>query len=222
MNSVSWGTLAVLALTAAASPFSLIAVSLVLATDRGLKNGAAFIAGWVTTVMLIGAAGLALGDSLHVSTGGASGDATYGIELALGVVLLTLWIRRRLKAPIERVVEEKPAPGWQRRIESMRWPGAFVLGGAVQTWPVMLAGIAEITRAGMSTLEALTLELGFAVATALGIATLQLLALRSPGSAAARLDRIRSYVDTHRDSVISWILLAGGIWLTARGVLGLA
>src|SRR4051794_11438621 len=111
MNSVSWGTLAVLALTAAASPFSLIAFSLVLATDRGPKNGYAFIAGWVTTVVLIGVAGLLVGNSLDVDTSGStSGEVTYGIEIALGVVLLMVWVRRRLRAPIEPIapVVEKP------------------------------------------------------------------------------------------------------------------
>ena len=61
----------VLALTAAVSPFSLIAFSLVLATDRGVKNGIAFIAGWITMVMVIGIAGLLIGGSMDVSRAGA-------------------------------------------------------------------------------------------------------------------------------------------------------
>jgi len=211
----------VLAITAAASPFSLIAFSLVLATDRGPKNGLAFIAGWITTVVLIGVFGLAVGGAMDVSTGGSSGEVTYGIEIALGVVVLTMWARRRLRAPIERVVEEKPPPAWERRITSMRSPGAFVFGGAVQTWPVMLAGVAEITRAGMGTAEALGIVFLFALGTVAGIVVLEILALRAPGSAAARLRRIRGYVDAHRDSVISWIMLGGGLWLLGRGILGL-
>ncbi len=220
MTSSSLGTLAVLALTAAVSPFSLIAFSLMLATDRGPKNGLAFIAGWIATVMLIGSAALAVGGSVHLHDGGSSGDVTYGIEIALGVVLLTLWVRRRLRGPVEPVAVDKPVPGWQRRIATMRAPGAFVLGGAVQTWPVMLAGVAEIARDDMSVADSLLWIFLFAIATAAGIGVLEVLALRSPGSAAARLDRIRTYVDTHRDTVLSWVLLGGGIWLTARGVIG--
>jgi hypothetical protein len=45
--------------------------------------------------------------------------------------------------------------------------------------------------------------------------------LRSPGSAAARLERIRGMVDSHRDSVINWALLVGGLWLIGRGIVGL-
>ena len=222
MNSVSWGTLAVLALTAAVSPFSLIAFSLVLATDRGVKNGVAFIFGWLTMVMVIGVAALLVGNSMDVSqSGSTSGQATYGIEIALGVVLLTMWVRRRLRGPVERVVEERAEPGWKRRIGSMRPAGAFVLGAAVQTWPVMLAGVAEITREGLGDAEAVGVTFLFALATVSGVFILEMLAVRAPGTAAARLDRIQNYVDSHRDTVISWIMLGGGIWLIARGVIGL-
>ncbi len=223
MNSVSWGTLAVLALTAAVSPFSLIAFSLVLATDRGVKNGVAFIAGWITMVMVIGVAALIVGNSIDVSKSSSSSDqATYGIEIALGVVLLTMWVRRRIRGPVERVVDEKkPEPGWKRRIESMGPVGAFVLGAAVQTWPVMLAGAAEITRGGLGDAEAIGVMFLFALGTVAGVVILEMLALRAPGSAAARLERIQNYVDAHRDTVVSWIMLGGGSWLLARGVLGL-
>ncbi len=221
MNASSLASLAVLALTAAASPFSLIAFSLVLATERGTKNGIPFIAGWMTMVMVIGFAGLAIGGSANVSSGGTSSDAIYGAEIALGVVVLTMWMRRRLRAPIESVVEDKPDPAWQRRITTMKAPGAFVLGGAVQTWPVMLAGVAEITHLGMSTAQAVVWLFLFACATVSGVVILDVLALRSPGSAAARLEQITNYVDAHRNTVISWILLGGGIWLTARGIIGL-
>jgi len=222
VNSVSWGTLAVLALTAAVSPFSLIAFSLVLATDRGVKNGVAFIFGWLTMVMVIGVAALLVGNSMDVSqSGSTSGQATYGIEIALGVVLLTMWVRRRLRGPVERVVEERAEPGWKRRIGSMRPAGAFVLGAAVQTWPVMLAGVAEITREGLGDAEAVGVTFLFALATVSGVFILEMLAVRAPGTAAARLDRIQNYVDSHRDTVISWIMLGGGIWLIARGVIGL-
>jgi hypothetical protein len=221
VNSSTLGTLAVLALTAAASPFSLIAFSLVLATDRGTKNGIPFIAGWMTTVMLIGVAGLIVGGTANAGSSGTTSDAIYGAEIALGVVVLTMWMRRRLRAPIEVVVSDKPDPAWKRRITTMKAPGAFVLGGAVQTWPVMLAGVAEITHLGMSTADAVLWLFLFACATVSGVVILDVLALRSPGSAAARLDRITGYVDAHRNTVISWILLGGGIWLTARGIIGL-
>ena len=103
----------------------------------------------------------------------------------------------------------------------MKAPGAFVVGGATQTWPVMIAAGAEIARSDLSTADAVGVSVVFALLTTAGIVALEVLAWRNPGTAADRLRRIEDYVAAHRDTVISWILLIGGIWLLGRGIQGL-
>jgi threonine/homoserine/homoserine lactone efflux protein len=226
VNSSTLGSLLVLAATAAASPFSLVAFGLVLATNRGPRNGFAFILGWITTVMLIGIVTAIVGSSTTITSSNTPGAWTLALELALGVVLLVLWTRRRFRPrpPEEEVKAEiaKPVPGWQRRIDSMGYVGAFVLGGAVQTWPVMIAAGAEVVRADhLNAWEKFLAMFVFAVLTTTGIAILEVLAIREPGSAARRLDRMRNYIDGHRDAVINWAYLLGGLWLAFRGLIGL-
>jgi hypothetical protein len=239
VGELSWSTLLVLAITAAIAPFGLIAFSLVLATDRGTRNGVAFILGWITTVVIICAVCIAVGGAVEVNEGGTSGDVTLGIQIGLGAVLLMLWVRRRVRAhlgisdaevpdaldpvavPEPEPEPDKPPPAWQRRIASMGVVGAFVLGGALQPWPIMIAGGAEIAQGKIGDATAVLVAMLFAIGSAVGIIVLEVLALRSPGSAAARLDRIRAYVDHHRDSVISWALLIGGLWMIGRGIYGL-
>jgi len=223
MDSTTGGSLLILVITAAASPFSLVAFGLVLATDRGPRNGFAFILGWITTVTLIGIATAVLGDSIEITNSNTPGAWTLALEIALGVVLLLAWIRRRFRPkPKPEVVVEKPQPAWQKKIDSMGYVGAFVLGGAVQTWPVMIAAAAEISRRDLSPSEKLLLMFVFAVLTTAGLVILEILAIRQPGSAAARLDKMRNYIDHHRDSVINWAFLVGGLWLAIRGAIGLA
>ena len=217
-------SLLLLAFTAAASPFSLIAFSLVLATDRGPKNGIAFICGWIFTVTLIGVVMAILGAGFEFTSTNTLGKWTLALELALGVMLIVLWIRRRFRPKLEptiKEVEPKEPPAWQRKIATMGYPGAFVAGGAVQTWPVMIAAAAEILRLDISGPAKLEWMFLFAVATTAGIVVLEVLAWRSPGSAADRLNRLRGYIDVHRDSVLNWVFLLGGIWLLLRGLLGL-
>jgi len=212
----------VLAITAALSPFSLVAFSLVLATERGTKNGFAFILGWITTVTLIGVVADLIGSSVTVTTSNTPGAWTLALELAMGVVLIFAWIRRRFRPrPKPEVVEIKPEPAWQRRIATMGYPGAFVIGGLVQTWPVMIAAAAQLVRLNLSSAATILWMFAFAVATTAGIVVLEILAIRSPGSAADRLNRIRSYVDDHRDSVINWAYLVGGLWLAIKAAMGL-
>jgi len=225
----TWGTLLILAATAAVSPFSIVAFSLVLATDRGPRNGLAFIAGWITTVVGICVVSLVVGGAAEVSDGGAPSDVVLGIEIALGAVLLMLWVRGRLRAhaglaaPVaaDTAGPGRAEPAWRQRIGTMRAPGAFVLGGATQTWPVMIAAGAEIARSDLATGSAVAASVAFAVLTTTGIAVLEVLAWRSPETAAARLLRIEDYVARRRDTVISWITLLAGLWLLGRGVSGL-
>jgi hypothetical protein len=222
VDSSTFFSLLVYAAVAAASPFSLLAFGLVLATDRGTRNGVAFIFGWITTVMLIGIAMAVLGDSYTVTPKNAPGAWTLALELALGVVVLIAWLRRRRSAPSEpTVAEAKPEPGWQRRITTMRTPGAFVLGGALQTWPVMIAAATELLRSDLGATARLTWMFVFAVATTTGIVVLEVLAVGTPGSARLRLDRMRTYIDDHRDAVVNYLYLLGGLWLFFRGLLGL-
>jgi hypothetical protein len=226
MTGSTLSTLLLLAVTAALSPFSLIAFSLVLATGRGPRNGVAFIFGWIVTVMLIGVGVAWLGDATTVKPSTTAGKWTLSLELALGVVLIIVWFRRRYRAndPPPHQSEARataPQPAWQRRLSKMGYGGAFVAGGLVQTWPVMIAAGLEIARLDLGAGASLTWMFAFAVATTGGLVVLEILAWRSPGSAAERLDRIRGYVDDHRDAVLNALYLVAGLWLFFRGLLGL-
>jgi hypothetical protein len=217
-------SLLILAATAAASPFSLIAFSLVLATDRGARNGIAFICGWIVTVTLIGVVMALLGSGIEFDKSNTAGKWTLALELALGVGLIFLWARRRFRPrpqPVAVEVVVKDPPAWQRKIGTMGYPGAFIAGGAVQTWPVMIAAAAQILLLDLGPAESLGWMFLFALATTAGIVVLEVLAWRAPGSAAERLNRIRAYIDGHRDAVVNWAFLLGGLWLFFRGLLGL-
>jgi hypothetical protein len=227
VTSSALATLAVLAFTAAASPFSLVVFSLVLATDRGAKNGIAFILGWIVTVELIGLVTISLGEAIDVPTSTTAHVWFLALELALGTLLIIIWIRRRFRHRPAEDIDPKPAkpakpePAWQRRIATMGFLGAFVLGGATQTWPAMIAAGAEIGSLDISLSKALAWMFLFALATTAGIVVLEILAIRHPGTAAARLDRIRRYVDEHRDNVINWLYLFAGLVLAYRGIIGI-
>lgn len=218
-------SLVLLSLTAAVSPFSLIAFSLVLATDRGPKNGIAFILGWIVTVTGIGVVMIFIGDGVSSSSSSKTpGKAMLALELALGVVLVLMWLKRRYRPRTggpETVKPAKPEPAWQRKIATMKYPGAFVAGGLVQTWPVMIAAGAEIAQLKIGNGLKVSWAFVFAVSTTAGIVVLEILAWRNPGSAAARLDQIRNHVDNHRDAVMNWLFLLAGLWLFFRGLLGL-
>ena len=229
MNSSTFITLLILTLTAIASPFSLIAFSLVLATDRGPRNGVAFIAGWVTTVTLIGVVESLIDVNVEATETNDAGKWTFVIQLVLGIVLLLVWARRRFRpkpavvVEIEDdVVETKAKPAWQRRLNTMGYPGAFITGGAVQTWPVMIAAGAAILRLNLPGAHSLLWMILFALVTTVGLVILEVLAWRAPDSAVERLNKLTKYISDHKNSVISWVALVCGLWLIFRAITGLA
>src|SRR6185436_14582406 len=106
MTTSTLTSLLILAFTAAASPFSLIAFSIVLATDRGPRNGIAFICGWITTVTLIGVVMSVIGANVEIHTSNKAGKWVLALELALGTVLILAWARRRFRPHPKKVVVE--------------------------------------------------------------------------------------------------------------------
>ena len=104
MTSSTLTSLLILAFTAAASPFSLVAFSIVLATDRGPRNGIAFICGWVTTVTLIGVVMALLGANVDAAPSTTAGKGMLALEMACGVVLIILWARRRFRPAVHPAV----------------------------------------------------------------------------------------------------------------------
>lgn len=226
MDSSTLVTLLLLALTAIASPFSLIAFSLVLATDRGPKNGIAFIAGWITTVTLIGVIESLIDVNVDADESNTPGKWVLVVQLVLGIVLLVIWARRRFRAkePVvtdDVAAEEKPKPAWQRRLNTMGYGGAFVTGGAVQTWPVMIAAGAAILRLNLPGPQAFGWMFAFALVSTTGLVVLEVLAWRNPSSAGERLERLQNYIRDHRDSVLTWASLIAGLWLVSRAAIGL-
>jgi threonine/homoserine/homoserine lactone efflux protein len=224
MDSSTLVTLLLLALTAIASPFSLIAFSLVLATDRGPRNGIAFIGGWVFTVTMIGVIESFIDVNLDATESNTPGKWILAVQLVLGIVLLVVWARRRFqpKEPTAKVdAEEKPKPAWQRRLNTMGYVGAFVTGGAVQTWPVMIAAGAAILRLNLPGGQSFLWMFTFALVSTIGIVVLEVLAWRNPGSAGERLEHLQNYIRDHRDSVLTWVSLVAGLWLVSRAAIGL-
>ncbi|MFZ4584393.1 MAG: GAP family protein [Acidimicrobiia bacterium] len=223
MDSSLVVTLLTLAIAAAASPFSLVCFALVLASNRGPRNGFLFILGWIATVILLGLATAALGSNIRISENNVAGNVTLVIELILGVVLLVAWVRRRLHPPAPREEQPpKPPPAWETRLRNLGPVTAFVAGGLVQTWPVMLAAAAEVARRHLGVAETMAYMTLFALGTTAGLWVLEVLALRNPNSVQERFERLRAAIDRHRNSVLNWVYLLGGLWLVSSATYGLA
>lgn len=207
-----------LAAVIAIEPLPLIAFILVLGTDRGVRNGAAFIAGWTTTLVVILGVTLAVtgGEPLRPSTAPANGVEI--LRILLGVVLLVVAFR------VQRRPSDQPRtePAWAKRLDRLTPVGAAALGVLLQAWPLVAAGASTATRLKLSVAGTITaLVLFCAVATAL-LVVLEVFTVRSPERAGQRLGAFHGWLDRHRDTAIVVVSVAVGLWLIVNGIRTLA
>jgi len=194
-------------------PFPLTAFILLLSAENGVKTGLAFILGWLAClVLVIAAVALATGGKPPAQNTSPS-VAVDAIKIALGVALITYgtlkWRRRgRPRKP----------PAWMARLESVSPWAAAGLAAFLQPWPLVAAGAATVTQAKLSSAQSYLALMGFCLLATSSFLVLELHAVFAPAAAQARLERIRTWLDTHRDAVIVVVALLLGFWLAGKSI----
>jgi hypothetical protein len=104
------------------------------------------------------------------------------------------------------------------RLDRLSLWAAVGLAVFLQPWALVAAGAATVTEAKLSTGEDyLTLVLFCLLATS-SFLYLELYAAFSPAKATVRLDRMRTWLDTHQDQVIILVFLLLGFWLAGKSI----
>jgi threonine/homoserine/homoserine lactone efflux protein len=194
-------------------PFPLTAFILILSAEKGIWKGLAFILGWLAClVAVIAAVILATGDE-PPKPNTAPSTAALAVKLAIGIGLILLAARqwRRMGRP------RKPA-AWMARLDRLSLWAAAGLAVFLQPWALVGAGAATVVQAKLSTTgDYLTLLLFCLLATS-SLLYLELYAVFAPAKATVRLDRMRTWLDTHQDQVIVLVFLLLGFWLAGNSI----
>lgn len=206
--------LVIIGLAITLEPIPLTSFILILASEGGIRKGAAFIFGWVVSlVVVVVITLLATGNSPPKPNTAPSLGAS-AVKIALGVVLLVVaWLRyRRLGRP----KPPKKTPKWQAGIDRMSPLYAMGLAAFVQPWGLIAVGVATIVEAKLATFaDYLAIALFCLLATGTYLAAEIYAALRRE-TAQAFLIRVRTWIDTHTDVLIVWISLILGLWLIGK------
>ena len=216
--SSALASVVLLGLACAANPWGIMIAILLLDARRGVGVVWTYVIAWTGAISVVMAALLAGLGAVFGSGSDSANTAVSWVELALGVVLLALGVRRLLSPH----VEEEPAatPRWLRAIENISYPAAFLLGIYSATYPVVIAAAGEILRADTTTAEAPALAALFIVLGSSSVLAVAALGTFARNRSAAFLDRMRVWVTAHNRAVITAILFVLGAYLAARGVEG--
>jgi threonine/homoserine/homoserine lactone efflux protein len=205
--------LVILGLVITLSPLTLVAFILLLAAKGGLWKGLAFILGWMACLVAVIAA-------VVLTTGGnpprqhtAPSTAVLVVKALLGILLIWIGIRRRRRRGLPR----KP-PTWMGWLDRMSPWAAVGFGAFMQPWSLVAIGAATVVQAKLSTVGDWLALVVFCLLATSSFLVMELYAVLSPEAAAARLGRIRTWIDGHMDQAIILVSLALGGLLLADSI----
>jgi threonine/homoserine/homoserine lactone efflux protein len=215
------GQILPLAVAVSISPVQIIAVILLLFSERPTANAAALVAGFV-----VGVAGVLTLLVLVASTQdlAAGSDSSTGVgwgRLVLGALLVVAAVRKFRGRPGP---DDPPSmPSWMEGIQSFSPGRSLVTGlalGAVNPKMVAmaLAAAATIATAGLSAGDDATVIAVYTVIAAIGVTAPLVVAVAMGDRSGPVLDGWRDWLARHNTAVMSVLFLVFGVVLIGEGL----
>ena len=212
------------AIGVAISPVPIIAVILMLFSQRARSNGLAFLLGWVLALAVVGSIVLVLADLGKVSAAGTPSTLSYLLKLLLGLLLLFVAVRQWRGRPKEG--EEPQMPTWMATIDSFTagksFGLAFLLAGVnPKNLALTLAAALSIAQAGLSGATPWIVLVIFIVLASLTVAGPVLYYLIAGQSGEKMLNTWKAWLVVNNATVMFTLLLIFGVALIGEGLGGL-
>jgi threonine/homoserine/homoserine lactone efflux protein len=208
--------LTIIGLAITLEPIPLTAFILILASERGVRKGAAFVFGWLVSLGLVVAVTvLATGNSPPQQSTAPSLGAL-AAKIALGTVLLVIALRqyRRMGKP----KKPKKPPKWQAGVDSMSPWYAMALAPLTQPWGLIAAGAATVVEAKVSSWEDYFALVYFCLLASASYILMEIYGVLRPDETQDLLARLRKWIDSHTDQLIVWVSLVAGCWLIGKSI----
>jgi threonine/homoserine/homoserine lactone efflux protein len=197
----------------ALSPLPIVAVVLMLVTDRGRVNGPAFILGWWIGLAVVGAIVLIIGAGAGASS--VNGPATWAslVKLILGVLLLIVAARQWQGRPHEGA--EPVTPKWMGGLEAFT-PAKAVGAGAVlsglnpKNLLLAASGAATIATTGLSAGQTVLAYVVFVIIASVGVAAPVVLSFGLGDRAGPLLERLKGWMTANNAVIMAVLLLVIG------------
>jgi hypothetical protein len=212
--------LVLIGLAMALYPVALTIFILIVASDRGLRKGAAFIAGWLATLAAVAAVTIAATGNAPPASNTAPATGIVVAKLVLGVILLGVAERQRRR--IGRPSPPKTQPAWQARLDEMSALFAVGLGAFFQPSVLVVTAASMITGAKLSTAASYVALAVFGLLSASTYLSMEIYAALRPAQSAEALGRLDGWINRHTDVLVIVGATALGLWLIGSNAYALA
>ena len=213
-----------LAVGIALSPIPIIAVVLMLTSQKARVNGPVFVAGWLAGLAIVGALVLAISGPGGASQSGAPATWVSWVKIVLGVLLLLVAARQFRSRP--HGGEEPEMPKWMTTIDKTSPPAAFglaaVLSGAnPKNLLLAVGGAAAIAQTGISGGQQALAYLVFAVIGTLGVGVPVVVYFALGDRSDKLLARLKDWMSEHNAVIMTVLCLIIGVKLIGDAISGL-
>lgn len=205
----------------AISPVPIIAVTLMLFSQRARVNGLMFLLGWVVALAVVSGIAYVAADQANAATDSTTSDTIAWGKIVFGVLFLLLAVRNWRSRPAPGTEPEMPK--WMAGIDALKPAKALGLGfllAGVNPKNLMLAAAAGAALAalGLSTANAVGSLIVFVVVASLTIAGPVIYFLLGGDDAKARLDEMKNWLALHNNAVMAVLFLVFAAKLIADGL----
>jgi len=205
----------------AISPVPIIAVILIVFSNRARVNGPAFLLGWVLGLAVVSTAVYLFADAADAATDSTTSDGISWGKIVLGVVLLGLARRKFAQRP--GAGHTAALPNWMATVETIspvKAAGLAVVLAVVNPKNLVLAvGAATgLGQLGLDTDDAVVALVVFVAVASLSILLVVGYDLLGGQRARSSLDDMKAWLTEHNDAVMAVLFLVFGVVLIAKGI----
>ena len=219
------GQIVMFAVAVAISPLAIVAVVLMLSSERGRANGPAFVLGWIAGLGAAGAVILALSSGADASNAGTPADWVNGLKLVLGVIAGFAGVRRWRERP--RGGAEPQTPAWMQAVERFTPARSAGLGLALsaanpKNLLLAVAAATAIAQTGASTGAQIAALAIFVAIGTVGVGAPVALYFALAERSKSMLDELKDWMASNNNAIVAVILLLLAAKLIGDAISGYA
>ncbi|SEL51361.1 GAP family protein [Streptacidiphilus jiangxiensis] len=201
-------------------PVPVLAFILVLAGDRGLLKGLAFILAWLACLVLVIVVVTTITGGKPLKPHTSPSVAAVAVKLAIGVGLVVYGERRRRR--LRRPRPARSSPAWMARLDRASVWTAAGMAVLLQPWGLVAAGAATVTEAHLSGLADYLVLCGFCLLATASLLVMELWTVFAPERSSRAFTALRTWIEGHQEQAIVLLSLLVGLWLVGKSISELA